>query len=112
MGCCQSSAEESRPITSNSNNRSSAAVRKGKEDKIELAFKAKRANVFTEGVDLGRNAFSIKRVPKNAKQTQLIRKCPRLLICRCGPCGDPCLSFLSVCHRSKLYFCVVEFGGS
>jgi cGMP-dependent protein kinase len=71
MGCCQSSTEESRPITAN-NNRSSAAARKGKEDKIELAFKAKRANIFTEGVDLGRNAFSIKHIPKNAKQTQLI----------------------------------------
>lgn len=73
MGCCQSSTEESRPITAN-NNRSSAAARKGKEDKIELAFKAKRANIFTEGVDLGRNAFSIKHIPKNAKQTQLICK--------------------------------------
>lgn len=73
MGCCQSTAEDSRPITAG-NNRASAAVRKGKEDKIELAFKAKRANVFTEGVDLGRNAFSIKRLPKNAKQTQLICK--------------------------------------
>lgn len=72
MGCCQSSAEESRPITAS--NRSSAATRKGKEDKIELAFKAKRANIFTEGVDLGRNAFSVKHIPKNAKQTQLICK--------------------------------------
>jgi hypothetical protein len=69
MGCCLSSGNAANP-TGNT----SAGDKKGKEDKIELAFKAKRANVFTEGVDFGRKAFSLKTVPKNAKQTQTICK--------------------------------------
>lgn len=112
MGCCLSSgAEESRPITAGSSasapSGSTTANRKGKEDKIELAFKAKRANIFTEGVDFGRNAFSIKKVNKNAKQTQLIRKFtelkffPPITMLTCQY-----FDLLSVCHRSKLHFCL------
>ena len=47
---------------------------KKQEDKIELAFKTKRANVFTEGVDLGRQAYVEKNIPKNEKQSQKISK--------------------------------------
>lgn len=72
MGCCSSSGSET-PLNRPAQNSSTGGAAK-KEDKIELAFKAKRANVFTEGIDFERRAFSIKRVPKNAKQTQQIRK--------------------------------------
>ena len=74
MGCC-SSTDSSVPLTKNA---SSTAVSKGKEtkkeDKVELAFKVKRANIFTEGVDLGREAFVQKRIPKTEKMQKLICK--------------------------------------
>ena len=84
MGCCSSTGSEA-PLNSSpnsasntaaaANNANSAAKAKGKEDKIELAFKAKRANVFTEGVDLeSRAAFVQKRIPKNPQQTKVISK--------------------------------------
>ena len=84
MGCCSSTGSEA-PLNNNPNSTSTSAAtstganaaskQKGKEDKIELAFKAKRANVFTEGVDLeSREAFVQKRIPKNAQQTKLICK--------------------------------------
>ena len=57
---------------SNANNGQSKASGQKKEDKIELAFKVKRANIFTEGVDLGRSAYVEKKVPKTAKQTKTI----------------------------------------
>lgn len=56
-----------------SGNRS--AARKGGEDKIELAFRAKRANIFTQGVDLGqeaRDSRAQKRVPKSPQQAAKI----------------------------------------
>ena len=56
-----------------SENRS--AARKGGEDKIELAFRAKRANIFTQGVDLGqeaRDSRAQKRVPKSQQQAAKI----------------------------------------
>ena len=48
---------------------------KGGEDKIELAFRAKRANVFTVGVEVGaQDSIIQKRIAKSAKQSSLIRK--------------------------------------
>ena len=76
MGCC-TSTDSSAPLnvknSSNSIIKESAAK---KEDKIELAFKVKRANIFTEGVDLGREAFVQKRIPKSEKMQKQIRKLP------------------------------------
>lgn len=45
-----------------------------KEGKVELAFRAKRANIFTEAVDLGRQAYVEKKIPKSAKQASKICK--------------------------------------
>ncbi len=77
MGCCQSSTVSETALNTQPN--SSAAhhqsiVKKGKEDKIELAFKAKRANIFTHGVDLERQAFTIRRNPKSENHAKLICK--------------------------------------
>ncbi len=47
----------------------------GKEAQIALAFKAKRANVFTESVDTNtRRAFKAKVIPKSAAQEMSIRE--------------------------------------
>lgn len=80
MGCCSSTSSEA-PLNNNpsstanaGNSASNAGKQKGKEDKIELAFKAKRANVFTEGVDLNRNAFVKRNVPKTPAQANAICK--------------------------------------
>jgi hypothetical protein len=76
MGCCSSSGSQAPLNTgnanSNANNRQSKAGGQKKEDKIELAFKVKRANIFTESVDLGRQAYVEKKIPKSAKQTKAI----------------------------------------
>ena len=46
-----------------------------KEDQIALAFKAKRANVFTQSVDpAARREFKAKNFPKTPQQLNLIRK--------------------------------------
>lgn len=77
MGCCQSSSGSESGINNapNSSNPPPAA-KKGvsKEDKIELAFKAKRANIFTVGVDLERPAFNISKTNKSEAHSKLIRK--------------------------------------
>jgi hypothetical protein len=74
MGCCAS--KESTTLLNDSHGNSSKArpstVKKGKEDKIELAFKAKRANVYTIGVDLQRDGYSLKNIAKNANQIKTI----------------------------------------
>ncbi len=76
MGCCSSNGSQaplnSGNANSNANNRQSKAGGQKKEDKIELAFKVKRANIFTESVDLGRQAYVEKKIPKSAKQTKAI----------------------------------------
>ncbi len=46
----------------------------GKEDKIELAFKAKRANVFAENLSSGSKNLDLKKVPKTPNQVKIIRK--------------------------------------
>lgn len=75
MGCCPSTSSQA-PLSNDQGGppmRSSTA-KKG-EDKVELAFKAKRANVFTEGVDFeSREAYVEKNIPKTTKQEKLIRK--------------------------------------
>lgn len=74
MGCC-TSTETSAPL--NAKGATSSTLRETgakKEDKIELAFKVKRANIFTEGVDLGREAFVQKRIPKTEKMMKVISK--------------------------------------
>jgi hypothetical protein len=80
-------------------------AKKGKEDKIELAFKAKRANIFTQGVDLERQAFSIRHTQKNEQHTKLICKFNIFL-----HFGLVLLIFLfSKCYFTKLYFCFVKW---
>lgn len=82
MGCCGSSGSQNTDTPLNNNASSNAAGKKasvaGKnaENKVELAFKTKRANIFTEGVDLteGRQAFVQKRIPKSEKQSKAICK--------------------------------------
>ena len=83
MGCCsstpadQTSAQSSSPdktvTTQNPNSRPMSVKRNGKEDTIELVFKAKRANVFAQGLDdSNRKTYKAKRIPKTAKQAQTI----------------------------------------
>ena len=46
------------------------------EDKIDLIFKAKRANVFTQGITPDEQmSFNIKNIPKSTREESLIRKC-------------------------------------
>lgn len=74
MGCC-TSTDSSAPLNAKSQTSSTGRETSAKkEDKIELAFKVKRANIFTEGVDLGREAFVQKRIPKTEKQMKVISK--------------------------------------
>ncbi len=82
MGCCGSSGSTDTPLnnTANSSSVPKANTQGGKntENKVELAFKTKRANIFTEGVDLGRNAFVQKRIKKTEKQKKTICKSLRI----------------------------------
>lgn len=81
MGCC-TSTDSSAPLNTNKGNSGSSAAKDSgakKEDKIELAFKVKRANIFTEGVDLGREAYVQKRIPKTEKMMKIISKRDRNL---------------------------------
>lgn len=76
MGCCQSK-DSQLPLNKDAVSSSSGAKGAGKnqEEKIELAFRAKRANIFTEGVDFeSRDAFVHKRIAKTAKQSTIISK--------------------------------------
>ena len=73
MGCC-TSTDSSAPLNAKSGNSTVKESGAKREDKIELAFKVKRANIFTEGVDLGREAFVQKRIPKNEKMMKIISK--------------------------------------
>lgn len=79
MGCCSSSGSSAPLNPGNSNSvdankpaKSQSIVKK--EGKVELAFRAKRANIFTEAVDLGRQAYVEKKIPKSAKQASKICK--------------------------------------
>eukprot|EP01031_Cornospumella_fuschlensis_P032489 gene32489-39281_t len=75
MGCCTSSTRsDNHPLTSNAAEGGGAAavVKSKKEEKIELAFKAKRANVFNHGVDFGRDAFVFRKIPKSVDEMRLI----------------------------------------
>jgi len=71
-GCCSTSGSEA-PLINSPN--SSANSKQRKEDKIELAFKAKRANVFTEAIDIGRGNFTLKKIFKSDAQGKTICKC-------------------------------------
>lgn len=90
MGCCNSNpvneqssqrALVNNPSASNNNTKGSSTSAGGgpaapgsKESQIALAFKAKRANVFTASVDVDvRRAFSAKNIPKTPKQEMLIK---------------------------------------
>jgi hypothetical protein len=75
MGCCQSTSGSDAAINSAPNSSNPPPPPRkagGKEDKIELAFKAKRANIFTVGVDLERPAFTISKTRKSEPHTKLI----------------------------------------
>jgi hypothetical protein len=69
-GCCSSSGSEA-PLNTSPNS-SANNKQKIKEDKIELAFKAKRANVFTEAIDIGRKNFIMRKIPKSDTQAKTI----------------------------------------
>ena len=79
MGNCCSS-NESTTSESPMNNQSSSSAKK-LEDRVELAFKAKRANVYSENMleteeeqFEERKAFIEKAIPKSAKQSKTISK--------------------------------------
>jgi hypothetical protein len=71
MGCCNSKDE---PLnTRGSANLTVKDINTKKEDKVELAFRVKRANIFTEGVDdYGRETYIQKKIPKSEKQQKII----------------------------------------
>lgn len=107
MGCCASNGS-SAPLNSgntnsNANNRQSKAGGGKKEDKIELAFKVKRANIFTEGVDLGRQAYVEKKISKTAKQSKLICK-----ILQMFNHSKNYHFFISKYIVAKLYICFIK----
>jgi hypothetical protein len=108
MGCC-TSTDSSVPLNAKSQASTTAKdTATKKEDKIELAFKVKRANIFTEGVDLGREAYIQKRIPKSEKQMKVIskRKCGRGR----GKLSSliESLFYYSECYPVQLHFCIVE----
>jgi hypothetical protein len=80
MGCCSSTSSEgplnSNPISEVAGAKAAVAAgkQKGKEERMELAFKSKRAYVFTEGIDLDHNAFVKRTIPKDPTQTKTICK--------------------------------------
>ncbi len=74
----------------NSSAKAKVATKKALEDRIELAFKAKRANVFAANAldqsigddeDAPRSAFVEKIIPKSSKQNKVI--------CKTGICLIP-----------------------
>jgi hypothetical protein len=76
MGCCTSTDSNAQAhVDANkvTTNAPSSALKKG-EDKIELAFKAKRANVFVHGIDLQNDVFVLRNIPKPANQVKTISK--------------------------------------
>jgi hypothetical protein len=91
MGCCSSQPDSptnrnlvSNPAAAAASKPAAAAstaaagnnsTANAKESQIALAFKAKRANVFTASVDTDtRRAFHAKNIPKTPKQELAIRK--------------------------------------
>ena len=103
MGCCQST-DSSAPL--NSRAPSNAAVRDTakKEDKIELAFKVKRANIFTEGVVQ-------KRIPKTEKMMKVISKKDTTnfsFVYKLFTHISLISFYYSVCYYIKLYFRFIE----
>ena len=99
MGCCSS---DLKATTSNSPGTGSGSQADGgaaKEDKIELLFKAKRANVFSEGITESSNGFSPKKIPKSAKQSATIRTCFLIFYNPC--CIFKLIYFIKIKHCDK-----------
>lgn len=92
MGCCSSSAKGDLSLSDQESRNSKegnppphqpfqakATAKKdkktGKEEHIEQIFKAKRANVFSEGIDDNdRVTYRPKKITKTPKQAETIRK--------------------------------------
>ena len=75
MGCISSkpSNVESNTQQSSSSPLQAKQAKSADEAKMELVFKAKRANVFTQGVDV-QAVHTPKSIPKNQLQNQTISK--------------------------------------
>ena len=76
MGCISSKPSDIGSSTQQSSSSSPLQTNKAKsadEAKMELVFKAKRANVFTQGVDV-QTVHTPKSIPKNQMQNQTISK--------------------------------------
>lgn len=82
MGCCQSSnvkstshnSSVSNPVVAKKQSIAKAAAGGGQEDKIELAFKAKRANVFSENLMENTTSSSNTKSPKSPEAHAFIKK--------------------------------------
>ncbi len=81
--CCVKEQAATTLVVKSSNSSAKVVTKKAMEDRIELAFKAKRANVFAaNALDQGgddeeiapRSAFVEKVVPKTSKQNKIICK--------------------------------------
>jgi len=68
MGCSSSVPND---VTMSANPSSSKMT--NKEQKLEMVFKAKRANVFSESVDVNNNTFTTNKYNKTAKQESTIK---------------------------------------
>ena len=68
MGCSSSVPNN---VTMSANPSSSKMT--NKEQKLEMVFKAKRANVFSESVDVNNNSFTTNKYSKTAKQESTIK---------------------------------------
>jgi len=113
MGCC-TSTDSSAPLNTKAASHTSPnnANTAKKEDKIELAFKVKRANIFTEGVDLGREAFVQKRIAKSEKQLKVISKFKYRLPLHISMLTQSTLTFLfSGCDLVQLHLRVPKRAG-
>lgn len=72
MGCISSRGSDAAPLRE-STTLSSAAAKTQHEDKLELVFKAKRGNVFNQGIDVAAK-HATKVIPKSEKQSESISR--------------------------------------
>jgi len=70
MGCASSTPKSDISMSANP---SSSLRMSGKEQKLEMVFKAKRANVFTESLDMNEQSLEMKKNPKTVKQENIIK---------------------------------------
>lgn len=74
MGCINAKPDGGKPLEPSSSDMELSKQR-DTEHRLEVAFKTKRQNVFTAGVNVDKNeGYTVKNIPKSAIHSELIRK--------------------------------------